>query len=117
MNAPPTSWNRGDAAAAAPSTQRPAADDRRFPVSDHCDGHSFFNPGPRVPARGPLQVLRLRFDRGRAVWPRNVANPAFPPPPATVAPGTVAISFINHSSFLIRLPGAVVLTDPIFSRR
>jgi L-ascorbate metabolism protein UlaG (beta-lactamase superfamily) len=62
-------------------------------------------------------MARWRAQGGRAVWPRDVANPVFPPPPAGVAEGDVAISFINHASFLIRLPGAVVLTDPIFSRR
>jgi L-ascorbate metabolism protein UlaG (beta-lactamase superfamily) len=41
----------------------------------------------------------------------------FPPPPDTVGPDSVAITFIGHASFLIRLPGAVVLTDPVFSER
>ncbi len=89
----------------------------RFPISDHCDGERFFNPGPGAAARGLSQVLRWRMESARAVWPRQVPNPAFAPPPATVAAGTAAISFINHASFLIRLPGLVVLTDPIFSRR
>ena len=34
-----------------------------------------------------------------------------------MAPDQVAVSFINHATFLIRLPGAVVLTDPMFSER
>ncbi len=34
-----------------------------------------------------------------------------------VEPHSVAITFINQASFLIRLPGALVLTDPIFSQR
>ena len=88
-----------------------------FPTSDHCDGRHFFNPGPRAPAHGLLQVVRWRFTGERAAWPDHVSDPAFAPPPGGVAPGTAAITFINHASFLIRLPGAVVLTDPIFSRR
>lgn len=52
-----------------------------------------------------------------AKWPARVVDPAFPPPPAAAEPGSVAVTFINHASFLIRLPGAVVLTDPIFSER
>lgn len=39
------------------------------------------------------------------------------PPPAAVGPDKVAITFINQASFLIRLSGGVVLTDPIFSER
>ena len=90
---------------------------RPFPLSDHCDGERFFNPGLPAPTRGLGQVLRWRLQGERAAWPRGVANGAFAPPPLTVAPGAVAITFINHATFLIRLPGAVVLTDPIFSDR
>jgi L-ascorbate metabolism protein UlaG (beta-lactamase superfamily) len=50
-------------------------------------------------------------------WETPPPEPAFPPPPATVEEGTAAVTFINHSTFLIRLPGAVLLTDPIFSER
>ena len=48
---------------------------------------------------------------------RRVRAPVYPPPPDTVPDGSVAITFINHASFLIRFPGAVILTDPIFSER
>nr|WP_294500974.1 MBL fold metallo-hydrolase [uncultured Rhodopila sp.] len=90
---------------------------RTFPLSDHHDGRRFFNPGAAGESRGLLQVLRWRLLGKRRPWQRPAADPVFPPPPSAVRPGTVAISFINHASFLIRLPGAVVLTDPIFSRR
>jgi L-ascorbate metabolism protein UlaG (beta-lactamase superfamily) len=87
------------------------------PRSDHFDGRQFFNPGPPEAPRGARQLLRWRLEGGRANWPAQVANPSFPPPPAFVPTGQVAITFINHASFLIRLPGAVLLTDPIFSQR
>ena len=90
---------------------------QRYPLSDHFDGQRFFNPGLDRPARGLMEVLRWRFQGQRARWPDRVSDPVFPPPPATVEPGSVAITFINHASFLIRLPGIVVLTDPIFSER
>ena len=32
-------------------------------------------------------------------------------------PGSVALTFIGHASFLLRFPGLVVLTDPVFSDR
>jgi L-ascorbate metabolism protein UlaG (beta-lactamase superfamily) len=53
----------------------------------------------------------------RITWTCPPPDPVFAPPPPEVPPGRVAISFINHASFLIRLPGIVVLTDPIFSQR
>jgi L-ascorbate metabolism protein UlaG (beta-lactamase superfamily) len=89
----------------------------RFAVSDHCDGQHFFNPGATGRGRGLLQVLRWRMREERAVWPDSVTNPTFPPPPDHVTAGEVAITFINQATFLIRLPGVVVLTDPIFSLR
>ncbi len=89
----------------------------RWPVSDHCDGERFFNPGPSKATRGLLPVLRWQMQGGRAAWPEQVTDPAFPPPPAAALPGTVAISFVNHATFLLRFAGAVVLTDPIFSQR
>jgi L-ascorbate metabolism protein UlaG (beta-lactamase superfamily) len=90
---------------------------QRFPLSDHYDGRYFFNPGLRRQARGLAQVLRWRLRGERSAWPERVSDPQQPPPPDAVGPDSVAITFINHASFLIRLPGAVVLTDPIFSER
>src|ERR1700709_687054 len=89
----------------------------RYPLSDHYDGQHFFNPGVDRSSRGLLQVLLWRLRAERAVWPTNLSNPPFPPPPTSVQAGSVAVTFINHASFLIRFPDAVVLTDPIFSER
>jgi L-ascorbate metabolism protein UlaG (beta-lactamase superfamily) len=88
---------------------------QRFPVSDHCDGQRFFNPGSVRRVRGLLQVLRWRLQGRRAAWPSQVTDPKFAAPPIAVEPGSVAVTFINHASFLIRFSDAVVLTDPIFS--
>ncbi len=90
---------------------------QRFPVSDHCDGQTFFNPGPRGRSGGLLPVLRWRLRSARAPWPAAVVDPRFSPPPDDVGISETAITFINHATFLIRLPGAVILTDPIFSER
>jgi L-ascorbate metabolism protein UlaG (beta-lactamase superfamily) len=88
-----------------------------YPVSDHCDGQRFFNPCPPSASRGLMKVIRWRFRGDHPAWPTDVPNPPMPPPPATVPAGQAAVTFINHASFLIRLPDMVVLTDPIFSRR
>ena len=91
-----------------------------MPVSDHFDGQRFFNPGASQ-ARGLGAVLRWQLTRDRARWPDRIANSPFPPPGDAVAPGHVGLTFIGHSTFLIRLPGphgvTSILTDPIFSER
>lgn len=86
-----------------------------YPLSDHYDGEHFFNPGPRVP-RGPASLLRWRMGNPRPPWPKSVVDPSYPPPPLLPA-GHLGLSFIGHASFLLRLPGFTLLTDPIFSDR
>jgi L-ascorbate metabolism protein UlaG (beta-lactamase superfamily) len=89
-----------------------------YPRSDHHDGERFFNPNVPRSSRSLFQVLRWRFSgTERAVWPSNITDPPHPPPPESVPPGCVAITFINHASFLIRFPQITILTDPIFSER
>ncbi len=89
-------------------------------MSDHFDGERFFNPGASQ-ARGLGVILRWQLTRDRARWPTHIPNPAFPPLGDTVTPGHVSLTFIGHSTFLIRLPGpqgmTSILTDPIFSER
>ena len=86
-------------------------------TSDHFDGRRFFNPGASDGPRGLAQVLKWRLGPLGHPWPALGPNPVFPPPPATVAPGTAALTFIGHASFLLRLPGVTILTDPVFSDR
>ena len=92
----------------------------RFAVSDHCDGKRFFNPtleSAAATTHGVSDLLRWRAERQKTAWPHLAQNPPLPSPPTTAEAGTAAITFINHSSFLIRFANAVVLTDPIFSSR
>jgi L-ascorbate metabolism protein UlaG (beta-lactamase superfamily) len=89
----------------------------RSPPSDHFDGRHFFNPGTQPQSRGLRQILRWRMSSARVAWQAPPPDPVFAPPPSVVATGSVAVSFINHATFLIRLPEMVVLTDPIFSLR
>ena len=87
----------------------------RFPVSDHCDGERFFNPGPQQP-RGLGNVLKWRMEGNRTPWPQHVDNAVYPPP-GDVPPGHAGVTFIGHASFLLRLGGLNILTDPVFSER
>ena len=95
-----------------------------YPASDHCDGERFFNPEPPPRARegrrrGLFYFLLRRLRRDPEIWskwPKRVENPGHPPPGAWGGEGA-ALTFLGHSSFLLRLPGLTMLTDPIFSAR
>jgi len=87
---------------------------RRFPVSDHCDRRAFFNPHA-VAGRSWREVARWARTRRRVAWPASVRMTPQPPPPARVARGEVAVTFIGHSTFLLRTATQVFITDPVFT--
>lgn len=89
-------------------------------VSDHFDGRRFHNPEPISP-RGLGTILRWQLTKQAELWPRWVDDPPWPPP-GPVTPGHASLTFIGHSTFLIRLMAqdgtpVTVLTDPVFSAR
>lgn len=90
-------------------------------MSDHFDGRRYFNPEALGP-RGPGVILRWMLTRQKERWPRWVEDPPWPPPAGPVPPGVASLTFIGHSTFLIRLAGRdgaplTILTDPVFSER
>jgi L-ascorbate metabolism protein UlaG (beta-lactamase superfamily) len=91
---------------------------RRLPrISDHYDGRRFFSPGA-PPIATWRRVLRWWLSRPfRGNWPKWVDIPPAPPPPPAGAAGTLSLTWINHSSFLLRSPSGNFLFDPVYSRR
>ena len=87
----------------------------RFPLSDHCDGERFFNPVAN--ARPLTDVIKWSRTRQRTAWPASLPLNPHPAPPAEVAPGAVAVTFVGHATFLIRTATMVVMTDPVFTAR
>ena len=87
---------------------------RRFPLSDHCDGNRFFNPHA-VTGRTWREVLRWARTRERTAWPASVPLVRQTPPPPRVEPGQATVTFIGHSTFLIRTARTVAITDPVFT--
>jgi L-ascorbate metabolism protein UlaG (beta-lactamase superfamily) len=88
----------------------------RGPRSDHFDGRHFFNADATA-GRSFLDLLRWRFTAERTRWPQWVVNKARPCLPASLERGEVALTFINHITFLIQFAGLNVLTDPVYSQR
>lgn len=88
----------------------------RFPVSDHCDGEHFFNPDHNAPAgRGLGEVFKWASTRKPHQWPEHVVDPPHVLPLA-VPPNAAAVTFIGHATFLIRIGGLTILTDPVYSQ-
>ena len=77
----------------------------------------FLNPDGG-PSGQPLgRVFRMFREGQGAPWPREVRDPP-QPPPAEPPAGHAAITFVGHSTFLIRIAGGpTLLTDPIWSER
>ena len=85
---------------------------------EHFDGTHFFNPEGARRNVSRWRALKWMTRRGtRSPWPQRRLNRDWPAPTGSVAAGQAAVTFIGHSSFLLRLPGLTLLTDPIFSER
>ncbi len=96
-------------------------------ISDHFDGSLFFNPGLPRPSdaspgnphrRGVFGYLwRWLFSDDRPEWPYIKNNASGPPPATRVPKGTLRITVVGHSTFLIQMDEFNILTDPIWSER
>ena len=86
----------------------------RFPLSDHFDGTRFFNPHG-APPRPFKDVITWQRTRHQTAWPASRPLRSYPPPPDVVPPGRIAVTFVGHSTFLVRTPSAAFITDPVFT--
>ncbi len=86
------------------------------PESDHFNGHRFFNPDAPT-GRSFADFLRWQRTQQPKPWPEWVVNRAEPTLPATLATGQVALTFVNHITFLLQFNGLNVLTDPVYAER
>lgn len=88
-------------------------------IPKHNDGQRFFNPTlpQSFEHKSFWKGLRMWLSTPKAKWPKHVENKATPNLPKTIAEGQVIITFVNHVTFLIQLPGLNILTDPLWSKR
>lgn len=86
------------------------------PVSDHFDGHKFFNPGgPGQKSFG--QLGRLYTQERWPAWPDEIPVPPAHRPAAAVTGPKARIVHIGHASWLIQTGGLNILVDPHWSER
>jgi L-ascorbate metabolism protein UlaG (beta-lactamase superfamily) len=84
--------------------------------TDHFDGEFFFNPDASA-GRSFRDFLRWRRTAQTKPWPQWVENRARPAVAASLDHGEVALTFVNHITFLIQFRGLNILTDPVYSER
>jgi L-ascorbate metabolism protein UlaG (beta-lactamase superfamily) len=85
-----------------------------YGLSDHYDGDRFFNPRNHV-LKSFWEVMKWKMTSDPAKWPSHVENKNYPLP--LIDNEKAILTFINHSTFLVQLPGLTILTDPIYSLR
>jgi L-ascorbate metabolism protein UlaG (beta-lactamase superfamily) len=89
----------------------------KTPLSDHFDGDRFFNPTlPQGFAPSPLSALKMAREP-RSRWPAWVENKGVHRLNETLGADEIAITFVNHATFLIQTAGITILTDPVWSER
>jgi L-ascorbate metabolism protein UlaG (beta-lactamase superfamily) len=85
--------------------------------SDHFDGRRFFNPSlPKDAEPSRRSVLKMMREP-RSRWPAWIENKGVPRLDETLEPHDLAITFVNHATFLIQTDGMTILTDPVWSER
>lgn len=88
----------------------------KYSLSDHYNGQKFLNPNQSGEPgfwKSMKMVAGLRYKK----WPDSVENNPVPNLNTTIGSDQVAITFVNHATVLIQLPGLNILTDPIWSKR
>jgi len=86
-------------------------------MSDHFDGNRFFNPTlPKGSAPSRRSVIKMLLEP-RSRWPAWVENKGVPQLNEMLGTDEVAITFVNHATFLIQMGNTTILTDPVWSER
>lgn len=86
-------------------------------MSDHFDGRKFFNPTLAGQFSPGFSDVFGMMREGRAKWPAAVENEGVARLDENLEPDGMAITFVNHATFLIQFHGLNVLTDPVWSTR
>ncbi|WP_343672398.1 MBL fold metallo-hydrolase [Chitinophaga sp.] len=86
-------------------------------VSDHYDGKKFYNPTlAKQFSPGLSDIIRMMRE-GRPKWPEKVATNGIHKLDEDLGTDGISLTFVNHATFLIQLPGINILTDPVWAKR
>lgn len=82
---------------------------------EHYANGRFFNPGSAD--HRWTSVLKWMLHRQRGPWRKFVDSAPGPKPPSSVDGTDLRATFVNHSTVLLQLPNANLLTDPVWALR
>jgi L-ascorbate metabolism protein UlaG (beta-lactamase superfamily) len=86
--------------------------------SDHFDGEAFRNLDPAASAGKSFgEFLRWQRTSRATPWPTWVENIATPQLPRRLGARELALTFVNHITFLLQFRGLNLLSDPVYSER
>jgi L-ascorbate metabolism protein UlaG (beta-lactamase superfamily) len=80
------------------------------------DGRRYENPGDSA-SRTLGELLRWQLTAKRARWPRWLDHHPAAVLPEIVPDGAIALTFVNHSTFLLQTARLNIVTDPVWSDR
>lgn len=88
--------------------------------SDHFNGDTYFNPVDHK-NKSMWDVIKWQWTRTAKKWPTISKNDAVPNVASQLKENEIALTFINHATFLIQIQSGSklinILTDPVFSER
>lgn len=88
----------------------------KYPITDHYDGERFYHAG-RSSDKSFWSVIKWTFTRPDANYPDWIENSYKPELPTSLDLAQVAVTFVNHASFLLQTKNYNFLTDPLWSER
>ena len=91
----------------------------KYPITDHFDGKRFYHAGLDAD-KSPFVLLKWNLNRPDAAypeWTENKFQPQLVQLSSPLKPNEIAVTFVNHSTFLIQINGINFLTDPVWAER
>ncbi len=85
--------------------------------SEHFNGKKFVNPTLEKQFSPGISDIFNMMKEGRPKWPKSVENISTPTFKESIGDDELALTFVNHGTFLIQLSELNILTDPVWSER
>ncbi len=89
-----------------------------YPISDHYNGETFFNPWGMDATKGLWDVIKWKVTTTPAKWPESeIINKSIPELVRDGISSSVHVTYIGHATTYIQDAKLSILTDPQFSDR